>query len=123
MTVPGGEAGGEADVELPLTDGTVTLRSLREGDVALLIAERDAAFHRFMGEGSPDPRPTAIIEVDREVDRAGGIVVGWVDRDHDALHTWLEPHECNVGYHVFAAHRGQGIAQRARATPPRAAGT
>ena len=33
----------------------------------------------------------------------GGIVVGWVDHDHDELHTWLEPHECNVGYHVFAA--------------------
>ncbi len=66
-----------------------------------------------MGEGSPDPRPTAVIEVDREVDRAGGIVVGWVDHDHDVLHTWLGPHECNVGYHVFAAHRGQGIAQRA----------
>jgi RimJ/RimL family protein N-acetyltransferase len=77
---------------------------MQDGDAAVLIAGRDAEFHRFMGEGSPDPGPTAIIEVD-------GDVVGWVD--HDDSRTWLGSHECNVGYHVFAVRRGQGIAQRA----------
>ena len=91
---------------LPITDGVVTLRAMRADDTAMLIGGRDDEFHRFMGAGSPDPRPTAIIEVD-------GGVVGWVDHDHEDLRTWLEPHECNVGYHVFAAHRGRGIAKRA----------
>ena len=89
---------------LPISDGTVTLRAMQDGDAAVLIAGRDAVFHRFMGEGSPEPRPAAVIEVDGEA-------VGWVDYDDD--HAWLEPHECNVGYQVFAAHRGRGLAQRA----------
>jgi RimJ/RimL family protein N-acetyltransferase len=79
---------------------------MRDGDAEILIAGRDAEFHRWMGDGSPDPRPTAVIEF-------GGEVVGWVDHDHDDTHTWLEPHECNVGYVVFAAHRGRGYASRA----------
>jgi len=91
-------------VPLPLTDGTVTLRATRDGDGATLIAGRDAAFHRFMGEGTPDPRPTAVIEVDGEL-------AGWVDYDDER--SWLEPHQCNVGYHVFATHRGLGYATRA----------
>jgi RimJ/RimL family protein N-acetyltransferase len=89
---------------LPLSDGAITLRPMREGDAAILMTGRDAVFHRFMGEGSPDPHPTAVIELD-------GGVVGWVDHDHDEIRTWLAPHECNIGYHVFAAHRGQGLAQ------------
>ena len=90
--------------ELPLTDGVVTLRRLRDGDAATLIAGRDGEFHRWIGAGSPDPRPAAVIEV-------AGQVVGWVD--HDDERTWLRPGQCNVGYHVFASHRGQGIATRA----------
>ena len=91
---------------LPVSDGTVTLRGLRDGDAAILVAGRDTEFHRFMGEGRSNPTPTAIIEV-------GGEVVGWVDYDHDATRTWLDPDECNVGYHVFAPHRSRGIARRA----------
>jgi RimJ/RimL family protein N-acetyltransferase len=93
-------------VGLPLTDGVVTLRAPRDGDAEVLIAGRDDEFHRWMGIGSPDPRPSALIEVDGEI-------VGWVDQDQDDEHAWLSPDQCNVGYHVFAAHRGRGVATRA----------
>ena len=79
---------------------------MRDGDAALLIAGRDREFHRFMGAGSPNPRPTAVIEV-------GSEVVGWVDHDQNDEHAWLTPSQCNVGYHVFADHRGKGLAARA----------
>ena len=92
------------------TDGVVTLRPPRDGDAATLIAGRDEEFHRFMGPGSDDPRPTAVIEVDG---RDGPEVVGWVDHDDHHAHPWLTPSQCNVGYHVFAAHRGRGYAARA----------
>jgi len=55
-------------------------------------------------DGDPDPNPVACIVV-------GETVVGWVDYDHDR--TWLDADEVNVGYNVFAAHRGQGHATRA----------
>ena len=57
-----------------------------------------------MGDGAPDPWPTACIEVDE-------VVVGWVD--YDVERTWLEPGEVNVGYNVFAPFRGNGYATRA----------
>ena len=59
-----------------------------------------------MGAGSDDPRPTAVIEVDGEV-------VGWVDHDGPDAHPWLAPNQCNLGYHVFAPHRGRGCASSA----------
>ena len=59
-----------------------------------------------MGEGAPDPRPTFVIVVDDDI-------VGWVDADLVERHDWLEPGEVNCGYHVFAAHRGRGLATRA----------
>ena len=95
---------------LPLTDGVVTLREPRDGDAAVLIAGRDDEFHRFLGPGSDDPRPTAVIEVDGDGDSE---VVGWVDHDGPEAHAWLTPDQCNVGYHVFAAHRDRGYATRA----------
>ena len=92
------------------TDGVVTLRAPRAGDAAILIAGRDAEFHRFLGPGSDAPRPTAVIEVAGD---DGPAVVGWVDHDGPEAHDWLLPGQRNIGYHVFAAHRGHGYATRA----------
>ena len=88
---------------LPVTDGVVTLRAIEPGEGAVLVAGRDEVARRFLGEGDPDPRPLAVIEV-------GDEVVGWVDVDE---REWLDPHECNLGYLVLSEHRGRGYASRA----------
>jgi RimJ/RimL family protein N-acetyltransferase len=87
-------------------NGAVTLRPPQPGDAAILIAARDDAFHRWLGPGSDNPSPTACIVV-------GDQVVGWVDYDQDPDHDWLGDGEVNVGYFVFAEHRGNGYATRA----------
>lgn len=89
---------------LPITDGVVTIREMQPGDAGVIVAGRDDVSRRFLGPGDPNPRPVAVIEVDR-------VVVGWVDHDDDR--PWLAPDECNIGYHVFAEHRGHGFASRA----------
>jgi RimJ/RimL family protein N-acetyltransferase len=70
----------------------------------VLIEGRDEEFHRFLGDGDPEPRPVACIVVD-------DVVVGWVDYDHER--PWLEADEVNVGYNVFEPFRGNGYATRA----------
>ncbi|MEY2448563.1 MAG: hypothetical protein QOH79_2039 [Acidimicrobiaceae bacterium] len=86
------------------SDGIISIRPSTSTDVAALIDGRDEEFHRFLGEGDPEPHPVACIVVD-------DVVVGWVDYDHDR--PWLEPDEVNVGYNLFRAFRGKGYATRA----------
>jgi RimJ/RimL family protein N-acetyltransferase len=87
-----------------MNDGIVTIRPSTTDDAPVLILGRDEEFKRFMGEGSPEPRPAACIVV-------GDAVVGWVDYDHDR--EWLAPDEVNLGYNVFGPYRGRGYATRA----------
>jgi RimJ/RimL family protein N-acetyltransferase len=87
-----------------LRDGALAIRPPEPGDAQVLIDGRDAVFHRFLGDGDAKPSPTACIVVDDEI-------IGWVDYEVDR--TWLLPGEVNVGYNVFAPHRGNGFATRA----------
>ena len=86
------------------SDGVVQLRAFTVGDRPAVLRGRDREWARWLGPGDPVPSPTACIEV-------AGAVVGWIDADETA--PWLRPGEANVGYSIFAAHRGHGYAARA----------
>ncbi len=98
------EAMGNPEFGHPISDGTVTLRASEPEDNEVLVNGRDVAFHRFMGEGHPEPSPLACIIV-------GGAIVGWID--YDSPRPWLADGEVNVGYNVFPEYRGRGYAIRA----------
>ncbi|MCP4962050.1 MAG: GNAT family N-acetyltransferase, partial [Actinomycetia bacterium] len=62
-------------------------------------------FRRFIGEGSPNPEPTAIVlNPDNQI-------VGWID--YDVERAWLAGGEVNIGYNTFPNHRGRGYAVQA----------
>jgi RimJ/RimL family protein N-acetyltransferase len=86
-------------------DGVVTLRHSRPDDVPVLLAGRDEQRQRFLGPGEKNPHPTFCILV-------GDEIAGWIDYDHDAEHGWLGIDEVNVGYELFPAFRGRGLATR-----------
>ncbi len=68
-------------LEATLADGVVSLRCPETGDAEQLIAGRDSEFRRFIGEGSPNPEPTAVVlNPDNQI-------VGWID--FDVERAWL----------------------------------
>ena len=71
-----------------LTDGVVTVRPSTPDDAPLMIAARDAAFRRSIGQGSAVPAPEFVIVVQDSP-------VGWVDHDRDDNRWWLAPEEVN----------------------------
>lgn len=93
-----------AQFDRALADGVVTVRPFDRSDRDALLRSRDDDFLRFLGEGSSEPAPRTCICV-------AVTIVGWIDYD-DERH-WLQDDEVNVGYNVFAEHRGKGYGTRA----------
>lgn len=88
-------------MEVLATNGRVSLRAFNPVDEATLLAGRDEEWNRWLGPGHDHPQPTACIVV-------GDEIVGWVDSDPQNQR--LRDGETNLGYNVFAPHRGNGYA-------------
>lgn len=82
------------------TNGRLSLRGFDPADEVALLAGRDEEWRRWLGPGHDHPHPTACVIVDDEI-------VGWVDSDPQHR---LREGETNLGYNVFAPHRGNGYA-------------
>src|SRR4051812_9447583 len=91
-------------MELPTSDGVVTVRPFVDDDRAAIVAGRDDECDRWLGPGTDSPSPTACIE-------AGGVLVGWVGAHPEP--GWADPGELNIGYSISPPHRGRGYAARA----------
>lgn len=93
--------GHHCSVNVSATNGQVSLRAFDPVDEVALLAGRDEEWNRWLGPGHDHPHPTACIVVDGEI-------VGWVDSDPQ--NPRLREGETNLGYSVFAPHRGSGYA-------------
>lgn len=91
-------------LEVELSDEKVSVRPFDPADRDALMRGRDDEFRRFLGTGPAEPAPANCIW-------SGGDLVGWIDMDDDR--PWLHRREVNIGYSVFAEHRGRGCASRA----------
>ena len=87
------------------SNGAVELRRPQADHAAVLTAARDDAFHRWLGPArTPRTLPPASSPASKLPDE--------FDYDRDPDHDWLGDSEVNIGYFVFAEHRGNGYTTR-----------
>lgn len=89
---------------MTLLDDDVSVVPFQDSHRAILKSTRDAEMDRFLGPMSSEPSPAATVWVRSEM-------VGWID--YDIEQSWLTDRRVNVGYAIFAPHRGRNHATRA----------